>query len=81
MGIFDKLRSCKQTAYISINAHNCVACWHCYNACPKQVFGKVDVLGHRHIRIKKAADCIGCMKCVQVCQHSAIQEGKYDEST
>lgn len=72
MGIFDKLRDRRQKAYIATNPHNCVACWDCFNACPKHVFGKVDILGHRHIKIKHASDCIGCGKCVRVCQHGAI---------
>lgn len=72
MGIFDKLRDRHMTAYITINTRNCVACWECFNACPKQVFGKIDFLGHRHIKIKNASACIGCNKCVRVCQHGAI---------
>lgn len=72
MGILEKLRDRHSTAYITINPRNCVACWDCFNACPKHVFGKIDFLGHRHIKIKNASDCIGCNKCVRVCQHGAI---------
>lgn len=72
MGIIKKLRNRHKTAYIAINSHKCVACWACYDICPKQVFGKIDFLGHRHIKIKDARNCIGCQKCVRVCQHNAI---------
>lgn len=54
MGIIEKLRNRHKTAYIAINSHKCVACWACYDICPKQVFGKIDFLGHRHIKIKDA---------------------------
>ncbi len=76
MGIFDKLRDSHMTAYIIINTRNCVGCWDCFNACPKQVFGKIDFLGHRHIKIKNASGCIGCNKCVQVCRHGVIKSRK-----
>ncbi len=72
MGIFEKLRDRHKTAYIAINSHNCVACWECYNACPKLVFGKIDFLGHRHIKIKNASNCIGCQKCIRICRHNVI---------
>ena len=72
MNIVDKLRHRRQTAYISINAHNCVACWDCFNACPKHVFGKIDFIRHRHIRVQNADNCIGCKKCVRVCSNGAI---------
>lgn len=73
MNIITKLRHRQQTAYITINAHSCVACWECFNSCPKQVFGKIAFLGHRHIRIYDANSCIGCKKCVRVCEHGAIK--------
>ena len=65
----------KKTVYIAVDSHNCRACWECYKACPKQVFGKIDVFGlgiHKHIYVKNPADCIGCNKCVKACQHGAI---------
>ncbi len=76
MGIFDNLRDRHMTDYITINSRNCVACWDCFTTCPKQVFGKIDFLGHRHIKIKNVSACIGCNKCVQVCQHGAIKSRK-----
>ena len=72
MGILDKLRARRQTAYIKINAHHCVACWKCVKSCPKSVLGKVDFLGHRHVKIVAADACIGCLKCVNRCPHGCI---------
>ena len=72
MGIFDKLRASRQTAFIKINPHDCVACWKCVKSCPKEVLGKVDFLGHRHVKISNGDACIGCMKCVGVCPEDCI---------
>ena len=62
------------TAYITANPHNCKSCWACLEACPKQVFGKVnEFFGlHKHIVIQNSEACIGCNKCVKVCQYGAI---------
>ena len=68
-------KKAKNTAYIAVDSHKCQACWECYEVCPKQVFGKIDVLGlglHKHIYVKNPADCIGCKKCVNTCQYGAI---------
>ncbi|MCM1141453.1 MAG: ferredoxin family protein [Muribaculum sp.] len=73
MSIFKTIRNRMETDFISINPHNCIACWECYAVCPRNVFGKVVFFGHRHIRIQNADDCIGCKKCVRVCRHNAIQ--------
>ena len=73
MNIINMLRHRRKTAFVSINAHNCVACWKCYESCPKQVFGKIDFLGHRHIRVQNADNCIGCKKCVKVCDNGDRQ--------
>lgn len=64
-----------QTDYIAVDSHYCKACWECYEACPKQVFGKINVLRlgiHKHIYVKNPDDCIGCKKCVKTCKHGAI---------
>lgn len=64
----------KETTYVSINPRNCIACWDCVKACPKQVIGKVQFLWHKHIVIKNADACIGCKKCIKVCKHQVIVE-------
>lgn len=65
--MFAKLLKRKQTPFISVNSHNCIACWKCIDICSKKVLGKVDFLGHRHIRIINSDACIGCNKCIQTC--------------
>ena len=62
------------TAYITAGSNKCQACWACIEACPKQVFGKVNVFFglHKHIKIVNPDACIGCKKCVKACQYGAI---------
>ena len=50
--------------------HDCIACWKCVEACPRQVLGKVKVLWHRHVKVANAGACIGCGKCVAACPQS-----------
>ncbi|MBD5231561.1 MAG: 4Fe-4S binding protein [Bacteroidales bacterium] len=76
MSIISKIRGRRKTAFISINPHDCVACWECIKACPKEVLGKVDFLGHRHVKISNCAACIGCLKCVRICPHGCIKSLK-----
>ena len=58
--------------FIDVNTHNCKACWECKENCPNQVFGKIDFLGHRHIKVSHPENCTGCLKCVKVCEQGAI---------
>ena len=62
----------RKTAYIEIDPAKCVACWDCVNACAKKALGKVNLIIHKHSRVKNAKACVGCKKCVKVCQHGAI---------
>lgn len=69
-----------QTKFISVDSHLCHACWECFNTCPKQVFGKINILGiHKHVYVKFPDVCIGCKKCIKVCQHGAIIFKKEEE--
>lgn len=68
-------KKAKNTAFIAVDSRNCQACWERYEACPKQVLGKINVLGlgiHKHIYVKNPEACIGCKKCVKTCQYRAI---------
>ncbi|MDE6527697.1 MAG: 4Fe-4S binding protein [Muribaculaceae bacterium] len=65
--MFAKFRKRKATRFVSVNKHNCIACWECVAACPENVLGKVDFLGHRHVRIINSDACVGCCRCVKVC--------------
>jgi len=60
------------TRFINVNTGICTACWKCIENCPNQVFGKIDFLGHRHIKVKYPEKCTGCLKCVKVCVSGAI---------
>ncbi|MFV0290209.1 MAG: DUF362 domain-containing protein [Mangrovibacterium sp.] len=62
------------TPYVSVDTHQCKACWKCVEACPKQVIGKIVVLWHKHIKMRNQDNCIGCGKCVKACQYGAISK-------
>ena len=69
------------TAHIKLDTHLCKACWKCYDACQKDVFGKINILFglHKHIIIANHDNCIGCLKCVKVCEHGAIKKQRQND--
>ncbi|MDE6315675.1 MAG: 4Fe-4S binding protein [Muribaculaceae bacterium] len=74
MGIIDKLRAYHhQTKYIRLSPRECIACWECVKSCPKGVLGKIDFLGHRHVKISDSKNCVGCMKCVRICPKNCFK--------
>ena len=61
------------TKYIAVNREICKACWKCFENCAQQVFGKINILGiHKHIYVKNPDNCVGCKKCVKLCENGAI---------
>lgn len=60
------------TDYIMLNTRWCMACWKCFDSCPENVFGKVNILVHKHVFINKPQACSGCLKCVSLCAHEAV---------
>jgi NAD-dependent dihydropyrimidine dehydrogenase PreA subunit len=62
----------RETGFIVLDARVCGACWKCVEACPRQVLGRLTVLFHRHARIVAPDACIGCLKCVGVCETGAL---------
>lgn len=60
------------TAHVLLDKSRCQACWLCVERCSRSVFGKVDILGHRHAKIGAADGCMGCGRCVAVCPADAI---------
>jgi ferredoxin len=53
---------------IQINPHLCVRCQRCLYSChPKAIFFKDS---RRYVNYDK---CEGCLKCVDVCEHGAIE--------
>ena len=61
-----------RTKYIYFDSGKCKACWKCLEVCPEDVFGKINILIHKHIKIVNPDNCIGCLKCFKACSHKAI---------
>ncbi len=62
-----------RTEYVAIDTRRCQACGHCIEACTRQVLGMVSFLFHKHAKVSHADRCRGCLRCVGVCEHGAIQ--------
>lgn len=61
----------KVTSYLwATSSHDCIACWQCVDACPREVLGKVKFLWHRHVKVVAPDRCVGCGKCVSACPKS-----------
>ncbi|MBD3255036.1 MAG: 4Fe-4S dicluster domain-containing protein [Candidatus Lokiarchaeota archaeon] len=59
---------------ISVNPKLCVRCQRCMYSChPKAIFFKDS---KRYVNYEK---CEGCLKCVDVCEHNAIEVISIDE--
>ena len=67
-----KKNSKTHTEYVWAYHHNCIACWECIEACPKQVIGKVSFLWHKHIVFRNSENCNGCKKCIKTCPHDVF---------
>lgn len=61
-----------ETRYIRLDTGRCQACWECVQACPKLVFGKVDLWFHRHAILDRSEECTGCLRCLKACPNQAI---------
>jgi NAD-dependent dihydropyrimidine dehydrogenase PreA subunit len=68
-----KLSRQRKNKFIHLETSRCDACWDCIEVCPKQVFGKIDLLWHRHAIIRNAEACNGCKKCVRACESGALE--------
>ena len=60
------------TEFIQLNMSECRACFKCVDVCPEDVFGKINIIIHRHAVIRKKDRCIGCGKCMNICDTGAI---------
>jgi NAD-dependent dihydropyrimidine dehydrogenase PreA subunit len=65
-----------QSKYVQLKTKNCKACWKCIENCPQDVIGKIDFLGHRHIKMRNPAECTGCLRCVSACEFNVISQIK-----
>jgi 2-oxoglutarate ferredoxin oxidoreductase subunit delta len=64
------------TEHIQLYRKNCKACWKCVENCPQKVFGKINIIFHKHSRINNPEECNGCLKCLKFCEHDAISKVK-----
>lgn len=62
-----------KTEYVRLDSKECKACWKCIEACPDGVFGKINILVHKHAKVVNRARCTGCRKCVKACEYGAIK--------
>ena len=60
------------TKYIKLDTRKCEACWKCIEACPENVFSKINILWHKHVRLDNPNNCIGCLKCFKGCTSNAL---------
>ncbi|MBN1663915.1 MAG: 4Fe-4S binding protein [Deltaproteobacteria bacterium] len=62
----------KRTLYIQLDTQKCKACWKCIESCSNNVISKINLLWHKHARIKNDDQCTGCLKCVKACDSGAL---------
>jgi NAD-dependent dihydropyrimidine dehydrogenase PreA subunit len=63
------------TEYLDIDKSKCNACGECIEKCPNQVLKIVGfkfIIQHRHVKVARPGDCIGCLSCVDACSEQAI---------
>jgi len=70
-----------KTKFIQLDTKKCEACWKCQEVCSNNVFGRINIPWHKHVKFANICDCTGCLKCVNVCSPNAISKlfkGKAD---
>ena len=68
-----RMEARSKTEYVRFDSKECKACWKCIEACPENVFGKINIFVHKHAKIVNRASCTGCRKCVKACDYGAIK--------
>jgi len=63
-----------RTAYVHLDTGKCKACWMCREKCSNNVIGRVNLPWHKHALIVNGRHCIGCLKCLNVCESKAISK-------
>jgi 2-oxoglutarate ferredoxin oxidoreductase subunit delta len=61
---------------VLFDSGKCKACWKCLDVCSQQVIGKINIIVHKHAIMKKKEQCIGCLKCVRICEYGAFTAEK-----
>jgi Pyruvate/2-oxoacid:ferredoxin oxidoreductase delta subunit len=39
-----------RTEHVLFDSRKCIACWECIAACPEIVFGKINIIVHKHAK-------------------------------
>lgn len=66
-----------KTEYLDIDTAKCTACGQCIEECSNEVLKLVGIkilVNHRHIKVARPEECIGCFSCVEACPENAIRE-------
>jgi ferredoxin len=61
-----------RTLYVQLDTKKCTACWECLAECKNQVIGRINLPWHKHSRFVNSSECIGCLKCINVCEPGAL---------
>jgi len=64
------------TEYLDIDKDKCTACGDCVDECPNmllKVVGFKFIINHKHVKVVRPEDCIGCLSCEEACSEGAIQ--------
>lgn len=65
-----------KTKNLVIDTTKCKACGKCIEECSNMVLKLVGIkfiFNHRHIKVVKPENCIGCLVCVEACREGAIR--------
>ncbi len=71
----------QETDHIRLAAHQCSACWKCFDVCKNRVFRKIDLPWHKHVCISAPERCTGCRACIRQCKYGAITPASEPQGT
>lgn len=66
------MRNTEKTKFIRFDSRKCKACWKCVAICTGKVFGKINIIIHKHAKIVNGDNCTGCLRCIKECGFGAI---------
>ena len=62
---------------IHIDQSRCTICGKCVDVCRQHVLSVVKTPFHKQIAVTDPASCIGCLRCMNSCNHQAIAVTRY----